>query len=134
MVPGEPQGFGDGEALLRLLAEADGWSCVEVDDGLADEIREEFADRWGLARTSIDVIHERNEPAAVHEAGSGVDLAVWRTAGGCGCVGGGCDCAEVIRDEVHAGVLRVQVAHLAVSANLGDSDVRVNRPNPEVHV
>jgi RimJ/RimL family protein N-acetyltransferase len=66
-VPGEPQGFGDGEALLQLLAEADGWSCVEVDRCLADEIEEHFASRWGPSRTVIDVIHELNEPVAVYD-------------------------------------------------------------------
>ncbi|MGH1491138.1 MAG: GNAT family N-acetyltransferase [Acidimicrobiales bacterium] len=67
LVPGEPQGFGDGEALLRLLEEADRWSCVEVDDVLAGEIEEGFARRWGLAHTVIDVVHEINEPVATYD-------------------------------------------------------------------
>lgn len=67
LVPGEPQGFGDGDALLQLLAEADGWSCVEIDDRLNREIEQNFTNRWGLASRLIDVIHELNEPVAIHE-------------------------------------------------------------------
>ncbi len=67
VVPGEPQGFGDGEALLRLLVEADGWSCVEVDDRLADEIAEDFARRWGPVRAVTDVVHELDEPVAIYD-------------------------------------------------------------------
>ena len=65
LVPGEPQGFGDGEALLGLLTHTDGWTCVEVDDAIAREIEGEFANRWGLARSVVDVIHVLNEPVAV---------------------------------------------------------------------
>jgi RimJ/RimL family protein N-acetyltransferase len=57
-VPGEPQGFGDGEALLELLSVADGWDCVEVDSTHAAQLSKEFDRRWGLARTVTDVVHE----------------------------------------------------------------------------
>ncbi len=67
LIPGEPQGFGEGGALLRLLAATDGWTCVETSDDLAVEIEEEFAHRWGLAPSVIDVIHELTDPATVHE-------------------------------------------------------------------
>lgn len=58
LVPGEPQGFGDGEALLDLLSVADGWTCVEVEPRVADEISTEFDRRWGIERTVVDVVHE----------------------------------------------------------------------------
>lgn len=65
LLPGEPQGFGEGEALLRLLADIDEWTCVEVEDTIAREIEGDFARRWGLARSVVDVIHVLNEPVAV---------------------------------------------------------------------
>ena len=67
LVPGEPQGFGDGAALLRLLADADGWTCVEVDDAIAREIEEGFASRWGRGGSVVDVIHQLDRPAAVFD-------------------------------------------------------------------
>ncbi len=67
LVPGEPQGFGDGQALLGLLIDTDRWTCVEVDDSLAQQIGEDFARRWGRARSVVDIIHELNEPVAVYE-------------------------------------------------------------------
>jgi|GEM_PF-1412653 len=67
LVPGEPQGFGESEALLELLVEADGWGCVEVDDCLGSEIEQDFASRWGPAHSVIDVIHELRKPVAVYD-------------------------------------------------------------------
>lgn len=67
LVPGEPQGFGDGDALLRLLEEADRWTCVEVEDSLAGDIGEKFGRRWGLTQTVIDVVHEIHEPVAIYD-------------------------------------------------------------------
>jgi hypothetical protein len=64
LLPGEPQGFGDGAAVLRLLREAIGWSCVEVDSVLAAAMGEEFERRWGVARIVVDVIHVLREPVA----------------------------------------------------------------------
>ena len=64
LLPGEPQGFGDGASVLHLLEEAIGWSCVEVDPVLADAIGEEFERRWGVARIVVDVIHVLRELVA----------------------------------------------------------------------
>jgi hypothetical protein len=64
LLPGEAQGVGDGASVLRLLGEATGWSCVEVDPGLADAIGDEFERRWGIARIVVDVIHVLGEPVA----------------------------------------------------------------------
>ena len=50
LLPSEPQGFGEGAAVLRLLEKATDWSCVEVDSGLADAIGDDFGHRWGGAR------------------------------------------------------------------------------------
>ena len=63
LIPGEPQGFGDGAAVLRLLGQATDWRCVEVGDQLAGEIVDDFSHRWGLGRVVIDVVHVLGEPA-----------------------------------------------------------------------
>ncbi len=63
LVPGEPQGFGQCGALLELLSVADAWTCVEVPPTLADDISGEFDQRWGLARSVADVVHELTTPA-----------------------------------------------------------------------
>lgn len=62
LVPGEPMGFGDAEALLELLSHEDTWTCVVVEATLADGIGQEFDDRWGLERTVVDVVHELRVP------------------------------------------------------------------------
>lgn len=67
VVPGEPQGFGDGDALLRLLDVAERWGCVEVDAALAGSITQDFDRRWGLAQTVTDVVHEMRAPAAMFD-------------------------------------------------------------------
>jgi len=64
LVPGEPQGFGDAAPLIRLLEQANGWSCVEVDSRLADAIGDDFEQRWGIAQIVEDVIHALGEPCA----------------------------------------------------------------------
>ena len=65
LVPSEPQGFGSAEALLELLRFADGWACVEVDPLTAADLEEGFHERWGLARTVIDVVHRLDRPVMV---------------------------------------------------------------------
>ena len=65
LVPGEPRGFGSAEALLDLLSVAGGWSCVEVDAGLAEAMSAEFDRRWTLVRTVIDVVHRLDQPVEV---------------------------------------------------------------------
>lgn len=65
LVPGEPQGFGNGDALLDLLAHADSWGCVEAEAPLAQQLSNEFDRRWGLAKTVIDVVHELKTQAKV---------------------------------------------------------------------
>lgn len=67
VVPGEPQGFGTGDALLRLLGRAEGWSCVELDAGLASAIERDFVRRWGPGRTVTGVIHVLHDPVVVHD-------------------------------------------------------------------
>lgn len=64
LLPGEPQGFGAGAAVLRLLHQAVDWTCVEVGEQLATEIGDEFARTWGVASTVVDVFHACWEPTA----------------------------------------------------------------------
>jgi hypothetical protein len=60
--PGEPLGFGQSDALLGLLSRTDGWDCVEVQTGLADDMAPGFARRWGLRRRVVDVVHVLEGP------------------------------------------------------------------------
>lgn len=51
LVPGEPQGYGDPEALLDLLSATEGWTCVELEPELARALSDGFQRRWGQPRT-----------------------------------------------------------------------------------
>lgn len=73
LVPGEPQGFGVGEALLDLLTVADGWTCVEVDPMLHDDLSGAFERRWGLpgrSWTSCTSSEHRRRSSRTHSSGS----------------------------------------------------------------
>jgi ribosomal protein S18 acetylase RimI-like enzyme len=62
LVAGEPMAYGSPDAILELLEEADGWSCVEVATDVVDAVRPRFDARWGLAREVVDVIHVLDGP------------------------------------------------------------------------
>lgn len=62
LVPGEPQAFGDPDALLGLLERADRWTCVEVAPDLAEAISADFERQWGPTRRVVDVIHTLDRP------------------------------------------------------------------------
>ena len=67
LVAGEPLAFGAPDAILDLLEQADGWTCVEVDAPTAAAMRAPFDRRWGLARTVTDVVHVLDEdPPPLH--------------------------------------------------------------------
>lgn len=63
LVPSEPQGFGDPDALLGLLDRAEGWGCVELEASLADAVSAGFTQKWGALRRVIDVVHTLDHPA-----------------------------------------------------------------------
>ncbi len=65
LTPGEPQGFGDGEALLGLLRVAHQWSGVEVNEVLSDAIAADFDDHWGPTAHVVDVVHVLEQPVQV---------------------------------------------------------------------
>jgi ribosomal protein S18 acetylase RimI-like enzyme len=67
LVAGDPMAYGSPDAILDLLEEADGWSCVEVALDVVDELRPRFDARWGLEREVVDVIHVLDGPPADHE-------------------------------------------------------------------
>lgn len=68
LTPGEPQGFGQVEALFACLERAEAWDCIEIDVDTAASLREGFERRWGIDREVIDVIHllDRQPPDVVH--------------------------------------------------------------------
>jgi ribosomal protein S18 acetylase RimI-like enzyme len=67
LVSGEPMAYGEPDAILELLEEADGWTCVEVASEVVDAMRDRFDARWGLAREVTDVIHVLDGPPVPHE-------------------------------------------------------------------
>lgn len=68
LTPGEPQGFGQPEALLACLERADALHCIEIDVNTAGTLRGRFSRRWGIEREVVDVTHllDRVPPEITH--------------------------------------------------------------------